>query len=154
MNALSSPDSLGPLLLVEDSEADAMILQDLLNEAGVPVPIEWVSDGNEALRFLKREGSHGAKARPSLILMDLGLPGMTGHELLSTIRTDSDLSAIPIVVFSGSSNYEDISRAYSFNGVSFMKKPDDLAEFERVVADLVRFHLPSPEAPLPEVSPP
>jgi chemotaxis family two-component system response regulator Rcp1 len=90
------------LLIVEDSRADATILIKLLKEAGVSKSVVWLKSGDEAVSFLRREGDYEKRLTPSLVLLDLGLPGRPGQEVLVEMRGTAEFSKVPIVIFTGS----------------------------------------------------
>ncbi|MCL4744533.1 MAG: response regulator [Burkholderiaceae bacterium] len=102
-------------------------------------PVHHVGDGEEALEFLRRSGRYaqaGAAPRPDLVLLDLRLPGMSGLEVLRTIKSDDDLSTIPVVVLTSSGDPDDVTRAYSFRANSYVAKPLDFERFRAIVREL------------------
>ena len=92
-----------------------------------------MSDGVEALDFLYRRNRHADAPRPDLVLLDLNLPRKNGRELLSEIKADADLRAIPVVVLTGSEAEQDILRSYELGANAFVTKPVDFARFIEVV---------------------
>lgn len=111
------------LLLVEDNPADAMLLETALNEVSTRCRLHLALDGEQALRYLLHEGPAN---RPDLILLDLNLPRVHGHELLRLIKTNNDLHTIPVVILTSSRAPSDIARAYSSGANSYIQKPPDL----------------------------
>src|SRR5215469_15409106 len=91
------------LLYVEDEDAAVFLLETALQEAGIQVQLYRVSDGEQALAFLRRSGAYSKAPRPDLILLDLNLPRKTGLEVLSEMQTTGDLRSIGVVVFTSSS---------------------------------------------------
>src|ERR1700722_16715344 len=89
------------ILLVEDNPADILITERALRESGFPVELLVVRDGQEAVDYLLRQGSHADQPgwrSPDLILLDLNLPRLTGREVLDRIRATPELKAVPVVV--------------------------------------------------------
>ena len=114
------------LLIIEDSDEDFTALVRVINKADISHPIYRCEDGEEALDFLYHEGQYADKAlfpRPSLVVLDLNLPGTDGREVLATVKQDSQLRTIPIVIFSTSSNSKDINACYSQGVTGYIVKP-------------------------------
>lgn len=133
-----------PLLIVEDSNEDFSTLLRVLRKLSFDRPIQRVESGDEALDFLFRQGEYiDAKKspQPSLVLLDLNLPGTDGREVLFQIKSDETLRMIPIVVFTTSSNPKDIEVCYRFGVNSYMLKPmDTQALYHTVQAFLVHWY--------------
>ena len=100
-----------------------------------------MSDGVEALAFLRREGPHAAAPRPDLILLDLNLPRKDGREVLSAIKEDDRLKRIPVVILTTSQAEEDVLNAYHLNANCYISKPVDLDQFIKVVKTIEDFWL-------------
>jgi chemotaxis family two-component system response regulator Rcp1 len=97
------------------------------------------TDGQDALDFLCRRRSHQAAPRPSLILLDLNLPGIGGHEVLSELKHDANLRQIPVIVLSSLDRIEDVGRAYELHANCYVQKPSDLEEFSHVIRIIENF---------------
>jgi CheY-like chemotaxis protein len=140
---MSDSPSTGPfeLLLVEDNPGDVRLVREALREGGMNVHMTVASDGEEALAVLRREGPFAASARPALILLDLNLPRMSGHELLAAIKADEGLRRIPVVVLTSSRREQDILASYDLNANSCITKPADLERFLDVVRSIEHFWL-------------
>lgn len=122
------------ILLVEDDLGDAGLVKIALRRGTYPVTLHHVKNGNEALAFLRRIGGDFQTApRPSLILLDLNLPGRSGHEILEDLKGDRALRGIPVVVLSTSEADRDVAKAYSLGANSFMSKPMDVEDFTRAI---------------------
>lgn len=121
------------VLLVEDDPADVMIAKEALRAGGVSVRLDVVSDGLEAMAYLRREGVYPDAARPDLILLDLNLPRMSGLEVLAEVKGDADLRRIPVVVLSTSSAPQDVRTSYDLHANAYVAKPVDFEEFTAVV---------------------
>src|SRR6202008_583886 len=101
--------------------------------------LDVVSDGVEALAFLRREGRYAAATRPRLILLDLNLPRKDGREVLAEIKADPDLRRIPVVVLTTSRAEEDILRSYDLHANAYVTKPVDFEAFVKVVRQVDDF---------------
>ncbi len=123
-------------LLVEDSDAHAKLVMLQLQDKDAPITIDRVSDGVEALDYLARRGPYGGARRPDIILLDLKLPKVDGHEVLRRIKTDADLRSIPVVVLTTSETEADRQKAYANHANSFLTKPIDFLSFQRMMKDL------------------
>jgi len=127
------------LLLVEDSPSDALLTQEMLKDAQVLNPLHVVTDGIEAISFLRRQGTYSEAPRPDLVLLDLYLPKKDGWEVLREIRADEMLRAIPCVVTTSSTSGEDIRKSYEAGASFLVNKPLNLEQFGRIVTALDRF---------------
>ena len=135
------------ILLVDDNRADVRLTREALGESGVRKGVSVARDGEEALRFLRREDEHAHAPRPDLILLDLRMPGISGQEVLREIKGDPDLARIPVIVFSLSREEEDIMEAYGNHANCYVVKPLDLDRFTRAVRSLEAFWLEVVELP-------
>ncbi|MEX2140237.1 MAG: response regulator [Pirellulales bacterium] len=124
------------IMLVEDNFTDAALTIRALERGKVRHRLTLVRDGAEALEFLKRQGRFARAPRPDLILLDLNLPKIDGRELLATVKSDDDLSSIPVVIMTGSDDYEDELRGQRLNVEGFVTKPVDMPKFLALVKDL------------------
>ncbi|MFF8732779.1 response regulator [Streptomyces sp. NPDC015171] len=124
------------VLLVEDDEADALLIQDALEARGAR-RLTQVQDGVAGLEYLRDR----ANPRPDLIVLDLNMPRMNGRELLAVIKEDEDLRTIPVVVLTTSSAPEDVTGAYRKHANAYVTKPVNLDDFERAVQSIDMFYL-------------
>jgi len=127
------------VLLVEDDPGDVLMTQEAFEEHKVRNSLNVVSDGVEALAYLRREGEHADAPRPDLILLDLNLPRVDGREVLQVIKNDEDLRRIPVVVLTTSQADEDILRSYSLHANAYVTKPVDFERFIAVVRQIDEF---------------
>jgi CheY-like chemotaxis protein len=111
------------LLHVEDDDSVAFLLQASLDEIGASISVYRVSDGEQALAFLRKSGVYNEAALPEMILLDLNLPKVDGWEVLKEIHADRVLRTIPVVVCSASSRKEDAERALSAGARRYIVKP-------------------------------
>jgi len=127
------------VLLVEDDPGDVLMTQEAFEEHKVRNKLSVVSDGEEALAYLRRQGEHAEATRPDLILLDLNLPRIDGREVLQVIKEDEDLRRIPVVVLTTSQADEDILRSYSLHANAYVTKPVDFDRFIAVVRQIDDF---------------
>src|ERR687884_1433856 len=114
------------ILLVEDSPGDVRLTREALRDGKVRNNLSVVTDGVEALAFLRREGRYADAPRPDLILLDLNLPKKDGREVLAEIKADPNLRRIPVVVLTTSEAEQDIVETYNLHANCYVKKPVDL----------------------------
>lgn len=132
------------ILLVEDNPADVKITQRALRESGLPVDLIVVRDGQEAVEYLLRQGSHSDAANwrsPDLILLDLNLPRMSGKEVLERLRSTPGLRVVPVVVLTTSRRQEDVQQMYAAGANTYIEKPQDFERFVQVLQMLHRYWL-------------
>ncbi len=139
-----------PLLVIEDSNEDFIMLQRLMRRLEVKNPIYRCNDGDEALNYLYRQGiydTHSAP-RPSVILLDLNLPGVDGRYVLEKIKQDTTFREIPIVVFTTSSNPQDIELCYRKGANGYLIKPMDYKELHNIMRAFVEYWLEANVVPI------
>ena len=127
------------ILMVDDNPADVDLAQEALRGNGHGIEVESVTDGEEALSFLKRRGVYENKTRPDLVILDLNLPKKDGRAVLAEVKTDLDLRAIPIVVFSTSRAQPDILRSYELGANCYVSKPGNLKDYLSAVQSIERY---------------
>lgn len=137
------------VLLVEDNLGDVRLTQEAFRDANRTVNLHVVSDGVEAMAFLRRQGAHALSPRPDLILLDLNLPKMDGREVLAHIKEDADLKTIPTVILTTSEAEADIVTSYQLQANCYLSKPVQLAAFEALVASFNDFWLNKVKLPHP-----
>ena len=129
------------LLLVEDNPGDVELTRLALEDGKVRNNLHVVADGEEAMAFLRQEGSHAGARRPDLVLLDLNLPKKDGHEVLTEIKADPDLCNIPVIVLTTSEAEKDVLSAYEQRANAYIVKPVDLDQFFHVVRSIEGFWL-------------
>ena len=141
MSASVPPVLPAQILLVEDSPSDVRLTRDALADAKVLNDLHVVTDGAQALAFLRREGEFAGAPRPDLLLLDLNLPKVNGLEVLEQIKADPELRRIPVAVLTTSDEDRDVLAAYDRHVNCYLNKPIDFAEFTRVVQSIEDFFL-------------
>lgn len=129
------------ILLVEDNPADIRLAREALTDGKVANNLSVVKDGVEAINYLNRLGEYSNINLPDLILLDLNLPKKSGLEVLKTIKADSNLKRIPVVILTTSKADEDIVKSYNLSANCYITKPIDLNQFLAVVRTIEEFWL-------------
>jgi CheY-like chemotaxis protein len=129
------------ILLVEDDPGDVLMTREALEHHKVSNTLHVVSDGVEAIQFLRREAPYADVPTPGLILLDLNLPRRNGQEVLAEIKQDPELRRIPVVVLTTSKADEDILRSYNLHANAYITKPVDFDRFVEVVRKIDEFFL-------------
>ncbi|WP_410809480.1 response regulator [Micromonospora sp. 067-2] len=127
------------ILVVDDDPGDVLMIEEALADSDVEKVIDVVSDGEEAMEFLRAEGRHLEARRPDVILLDLNMPRMDGRQVLSEVKQDEDLRTIPIVVLTTSNADTDIVGSYTLQANAYVTKPIDLDDFNDVVRRIDEF---------------
>lgn len=127
------------ILLVEDDPGDVLMAREALEEGKVANRLAVVSDGAEAMTYLKAEGQYADRTRPDLVLLDLNLPRKGGLEVLEEMKADPSLRRIPVVVLTTSDAEKDILSSYDMHANAYIKKPVDFDQFVAVVRQIDEF---------------
>jgi CheY-like chemotaxis protein len=117
------------ILLLEDEPADAHLVRVSLREARVLCELHHVLDGREGMDFLRHQPPYETAPRPDLILLDLNMPRMNGREFLATIKADSELHDIPVVVLTTSEVERDVEASFKSGAAGYITKPVDMEQF-------------------------
>ena len=136
------------ILLVEDSPSDAKLISKVFSRATIPHHLELVEDGIEAIAFLYQQGEYRSAPRPDLILLDLHLPKKDGLGVLAEIKSDSQLSKIPVIILTTSDCQEDVVSCYQMEANCYLTKPNNLQEFKETVTIIEDFWLRFVKLPL------
>lgn len=135
------------VLLVDDSPGDVRLTREAFRDANSTVRLHVVSDGVEAMAFLRQEGEHAVAPRPDLILLDLNLPRMDGREVLERVKSDVSLQTIPTVILTTSQAEADILKSYELQANSYVCKPVQFEAFGRLVKSINDFWLTNAKLP-------
>ena len=136
-DAPSEPKGLPPrplqVLLAEDNEGDARLMQETIERMKHDVTLHWVEDGVEAIEFLWRRGEHADAPRVDLVLLDLNMPRRNGHEVLAEIKASRELQDLPVAVITTSREKKDILKSGSLKATWYVTKPVDLQQILSVI---------------------
>lgn len=146
--------TLREVLLVEDSPGDVRLTQEAFRAANALVRLHVVTDGVEAMAFLKRSGEHASAPRPDLILLDLNLPRMDGREVLARIKASDSLKTIPTVILTTSDAELDVAKSYQLQANCYLGKPVHLDAFDSLVESINDFWLSRARLPQRHSPPP
>ena len=150
MNEDNRQSLLQPLLIVEDSDEDFAALSRVIVKANIANPIYRCEDGESALEFLHHQGEYQderTSPRPSLVVLDLNLPGTDGREIITEIKQDEDLRTIPVVVLSTSSNPKDVDACYRHGISGYMIKPLGSDRLNKLVKTFLEYWFHAVELP-------
>jgi CheY-like chemotaxis protein len=129
------------VLLVEDNPADVRLFKEALYEHRSSINLSVVDNGEDALRFVRREGQFSGRPRPDLIILDLNLPRKDGREVLADLKADPNLRRIPVIILTTSDAENDVLKAYDLHANCYVRKPVDLEDFMRAVQACEAFWL-------------
>jgi CheY-like chemotaxis protein len=129
------------VLLVEDDEGDVLMTREAFEFHKIRNPLHVVTDGEQALHFVRRTGPFAGAPRPGLILLDVNLPRVSGLEVLAALKQDPDLLRIPVVMLTTSQAEEDILRSYQLHANAFVTKPVDFEQFIAAIRQIDDFFM-------------
>jgi CheY-like chemotaxis protein len=124
-----------PILLVEDDNVDAMTVKRALKEIGVAKPLVHVTDGEDAMLYLRND----ANEKPCVILLDLNMPRMDGIEFLKLMKADPIIRYIPVVILTTSKNAFDILESFKLSAAGYMVKPVDYTKFVEIIRAVAEY---------------
>ena len=127
------------VLLVEDDPGDVLLIREAFDFNKVHNNLNVVSDGEQALDYLRGTGDYADRIRPDLVLLDLNLPRKDGREVLGEVKSDPDLRTIPIVVLTTSEAEEDVLKSYQLHANAYVTKPVDFERFVSIVRQIDDF---------------
>ncbi len=139
---------LADILLVEDNPGDVRLAKEALKDSKLLNKLYQVSDGIEAIAFLRQQGEYSDAPRPDLVLLDLNLPRKGGREVLAEIKADETLKRIPVVILTISRAEEDILKSYNLHANCYISKPFDMEQFIKVVKSIEDFWFSIVKLPL------
>ena len=138
-----------PILLVEDSMADAEMAMDALREANLVNPVVHLEDGVDCLDYLYARGAWSDRERiePAVVLLDIKMPRMNGLDVLTQMRGDDRMRRIPVVILSSSREESDLARSWDLGVNAYVIKPVDVDQFFEAVRTLGQFWAVLNQAP-------
>jgi two-component system response regulator len=123
------------VLLVEDNENDVELTREGFRRAKLTVNLHRVEHGQLCMDFLRKEGAYSNAPTPDLILLDVNMPVMNGREVLGEIVKDEALRQLPVVILTTSSSDRDVLDMYKLRCSSYITKPVDFVQFQRIIQD-------------------
>ncbi len=138
------------ILLVEDTQADEILILRALNKVNLANGVDVVRDGQQALDYLFREGEYAERTGPDLptvVLLDINLPRVSGLEVLERLRADPRTKLVPVVMLTSSDEDRDRLRSYESGANSFVRKPLDFGEFAETVGRMGVYWLATNDPP-------
>lgn len=129
------------VLLVEDDPGDVLLIREAFSENKVGNVLHAVSDGVEAMSFVRGEGEYAGGERPDLVLLDLNLPRKSGSEVLAEIKGDPELATIPVIVLTTSDADEDVLDSYKLHANAYITKPVEFERFREIVHQIDDFFI-------------
>lgn len=129
------------ILLVEDNEGDIILTTEAFRDMELINQVSVVRDGEEALRFLRKQDEYSGAQTPQLILLDINLPGIDGKELLGIIKGEKELADIPVVMLTCSANDSDIDDCYNKQVNWYITKPIDYDKYTKVMHEIEAFYV-------------
>ena len=138
------------ILLVEDNVQDEMLILRALNKIHLANTVNVVRDGQQAVDYLFGEGEFADRAGaelPAVVLLDIGLPRLSGLEVLVRLRKNKHTLLLPVVILTSSDEEDDRTKSYENGANSFVRKPLDFAEFAETVARLGVYWLATNDPP-------
>jgi chemotaxis family two-component system response regulator Rcp1 len=127
------------VLVVQSNPADTLLTVEAFKAAGLTRGLRCVTDGEDALTYVRQEGSYANVPTPDLIFLDLSQPRVSGLEVLKMIKSTPGLMHIPIVVAAGTDDPKFVRSVYALNGNCFIRKPGELTEFLRFIETCYEF---------------
>lgn len=129
------------ILLVEDNEDDVFLTREAFDAASLRVNLNHVDNGEKCLQYLRQQGPYAHATMPDLILLDMHMPVMDGHQVLTEIVKDERLCHIPVVVLTTSYEAADVQKMYKLRCNSYITKPLDFDSFVKAIAQLTGYWL-------------
>jgi Response regulators consisting of a CheY-like receiver domain and a winged-helix DNA-binding domain len=127
------------ILLAEDNPADVYLIREALTLQSFDFQLNVVSDGEQALHYIEKQGKYSSSPHPDLIILDLNLPKNDGSDILRRVRERSDLSGIPVIILTSSDSPKDRSAIAKLGADSYLTKPSDLDAFLALGETFVKF---------------
>lgn len=137
------------ILVVDDDPGDCRLLQETLGAGRRIGKVHVVNDGDEALDYLRGKGAHKKAARPDLVLLDLNMPRKDGFATLQDIRADRELTDLPVIILTTSTDERDVQRSYKLHANCFVSKPTRIEDFSRVMGAIEDFWAGTARVPRP-----
>ena len=138
------------VLLCEDNLGDIYLIENSFRDSKINYNVDRILNGDDVMQYLRQEKQYQYASRPDILILDLNLPGKHGFEILSEVKADPFLKAIPIVVLTSSKARQDILTSYQLQASCYIVKPSDLQAFLSAIRQIESFWLSLVELPKPE----
>lgn len=135
------------ILMIEDNPGDIELTRQALSNKVLDNHLYIAEDGEQALDFLYARNEYINAPRPDIILLDLNLPKISGHEILAEIKSNKSLSSIPVIILSSSEDCGDIQKSYDLSANSFVSKPLSIDDYMHVAHSIEQFWLKTVQLP-------
>jgi CheY-like chemotaxis protein len=129
------------VLLVEDDPGDVLMTQEAFKDYKIANTLTVVTNGEDAIAYLRKQGRFADVATPDLVLLDLNLPRRDGREVLRDVKSDPELRRIPVVVLTTSDAEEDVLASYDLHANAYVRKPVDFEQFVTAVRAIDDFFI-------------
>ena len=133
-----------PVLIVEDSDDEVLLLRRALKVAGVTAPVSVVHDGHAAIEYLSGRGAFADRLQhplPRLMLLDLKLPRLSGLDVLKWVRAQPGLRRLPVVMLTSSGESRDVMNAYDLGVNSYLVKPSEMKNLQELARRIHEYWL-------------
>ena len=141
MTTLPAQCRAAEILLVDDSSIDFKLTSKAFERERLKVNLHHVENGEECLAFLRKQGKYSEVPTPDLILLDINMPVMDGHEVLAKLVQDENLKHLPVIVLTSSEDERDVLMMYKLRCNAYLTKPVDAFKFQEVIKLLNAFWL-------------
>jgi CheY-like chemotaxis protein len=140
-NSVQLPGRVAEILLVDDDPGDVQLTREAFEDGHLANRLHVAKDGEQAMAFLRHEGSYGTTPRPDLILLDLNMPRMGGREVLAELKSDPELAPIPVAIVTGNDSEGEILKAYNLGVDCYITKPIDVTKLMIAVCSIPHFQV-------------
>jgi CheY-like chemotaxis protein len=142
------------ILLVEDEEDHRLLVAQALRRMGSTIPLLEVESGEKALEWMRHQTARGRSLDAGLVILDLGLPGISGFGVLQQMREVPELAHTPVVVITASQNNMDQDHAFNLGVKGFFQKPADFRDYQEILGRVLALSREASEDPPAQASPP
>lgn len=131
------------ILLVEDNDGDILLITEAFEESNFDLKLTILKDGQESIDFLNKKEKYKDSMAPDLVILDVNLPKLNGHQVLAYIKNNEKLKHIPVIMFTTSSSENDIRLANQNNANCYITKPVEVEDYLKVIRSMESFWIDS-----------
>lgn len=135
------------ILLIDDNEGDILLTNEAFKEANFDSQLIALKDGQQAIKYLKKEAEFQNRLTPDIILLDLNIPKINGLDVLDFIKSDRYLKVIPVIILTTSNSQNDILKSYERHANCYLTKPVNFSNFSMLIQLVTKFWLTAVELP-------